>query len=1108
MTQIRKKFMTLSLFAISVTGAFAQAVGSDFKVGEITYTVTKNDLQHHSDNFVSVAYIGGKGDVTVPSTVTHPENHEVYKVKESTNWTSCSDDITSLTFSEGYTTMNDGCYRCAKSLKKVTLPASFTSLGKNCFENCPAFVEYKVADGNATYSNNADGWLISKDAKTLVSFPSGKQGNVNIPEGITTLAPTTFMVCKKVEKITLPSTLTKIDQTLSASFFAVGTWFEVSTANPAFQSINGVLCSKDGKTLVTFPAHYAKEKLTDGKYTVPASVETINSEAFCQTEDYLKAVDLSNTKTLEKEAFNWANGLESVTIGRYVSDIKSGAFLSCPVLKRFTVDENNVTYSGKDDIIYSKNQEKLILCPTAKEGEYDIPEGTKSVEEKAFYNSHLKKVNFPSSLESIGNESFRFSYLEQLDFGENSHLKHIGSIAFSDCKDLTGNVTIPATVEVAEGQLFNYTKISSIHIAAGSKLKRIAWGGFMYMGELEQFIFDGENSLESIGERAFDGDSKLKKIEIPSGVTTIDNSAFINTPSLETVTFKEPATITFIGKGAFGNSGIKSITLPESVKEIKEQAFDNCKNLKTIRIPKNVNNIETGAFNFCEKLENFDVAPDNETYSSVDGILCSKDKKTLKTFPAGKADSRYTSLPYFEKIGAYAFYNSKNITNITIPRTVTTIDTRAFALCDNLSSLSFMGKDNVPELSENIMYSSPKPGNVYIYVRKAWYENDANKATVEKYNGIFKEVHPSFIVESGYDRGLEFFPTSNTAAGVVSFAEPRTSVIIQKTATEKAYTDKYNKQWNEKTYDVSAILDFAFEASTPSVKMVTVLADISNIGVEAFRAPTLNELYFVGDVPATLSSTAYNLPDKYPFKEGLTVYVKQSKQNDYGHKWNVDGHGVCFQWQIPAKTLASRATACYPFDVVYDNTKDVKPYVTLRLDPNNFNARHLQDGTAFVWSRSIDDYTVPAFQPVLLVSKQSANVESYCQMKETQNAAAIDKTGYTDYMLGTVEDTHLENKDGYTLYGLSKSGLFKKIAAAGNNLTWFKAYLKIPNTDIPAGAKSIAFLFEDENNTTGIQELNTAAETGKAPYYDLNGIKVEKPQHGIYIHNNKKVVIK
>lgn len=69
--------MTLLLFAISVTGAFAQAVGSDFKVGEITYTVTKNDLQHHSDNFVSVAHIGGKGDVTVPSTVTHPENHEV-----------------------------------------------------------------------------------------------------------------------------------------------------------------------------------------------------------------------------------------------------------------------------------------------------------------------------------------------------------------------------------------------------------------------------------------------------------------------------------------------------------------------------------------------------------------------------------------------------------------------------------------------------------------------------------------------------------------------------------------------------------------------------------------------------------------------------------------------------------------------------------------------------------------------------------------------------------------------------------------------------------------------------------------------------------------------
>lgn len=1104
-----KHFLLLLVFMATATCAFAQAVGSGFTVNEIVYTITNNDLVHHTDNRVAVSYIGGSGAVTVPSTVKHPQSDETYKVTESMGWTDCSKTITSLTFSEGYEKMGNGCYRFADGVTKVILPKSFKEIGHSCFENCPAFTRYEVKSGNNDFTHNSKGWLLSKNQKTLVSFPSGIAGDVDIDEGITTLATTAFKVCRKVNKVKLPKSLTTIDESMNASFYAVGSSFEVHSGNQAFKAVNGVLCSRDGKRLIAFPPRYDKNKLSNGKYTLPIAVEQVGSQAFCQTEDYLKTVDLKNAKTIKEEAFNWTNGLESVHIGRQVNNIVPGAFLYCSKLVKFTVSDNNGTYSAQDDMIYSKNKTKLVVCPTGKRGEYTIHNGTVSVENKAFYGSKLTKITFPSSLKSVGRESFRFSQIAAIDFGTNPGLETIMNSAFSGSK-LAGTITIPASVKEMQGRVFYDTKIAHIRIASGSKLEKIEQLGFDGMPELKTFVFQGTNSVKSIGENAFADDPKLESFEIPSGVTDIYKGAFVNTPALKTVTFKQPASIKVIGEGAFGNSGITAITLPASVTTIKKQAFDNCKELQTITIPKNVTKIETGAFNFTEKMKKFEVDAANTKYSAVDGILCSNNKDTLVTFPAGKADSRYTSLPYFKAIGPYAFYSSKKVTNVTIPRSVTEIKTRAFALCDNLTSLSFMGTDNVPTLKAGILFSSPNPKKVTIYVRKKWYEASANEATVRNYRNTFKEVHPSFVSAKGYDRGVEFFPTSDGAVGVVSFYTPRTSAIIGTHATESEYTDKFGMHWPTKTYEVAAVLDHAFEASTPNVKMITVLADINNIGLDAFKAPTLKELYFVGDVPAPLSSTIYNLPANYPFNNNvdLKVYVKQSKLQDYKTAWNVSGHTLSLGWQIPAKTLGKRASACYPFDVVYNTVADLKPYLTLKLD-ENLTQSHLHDGTAYVWSRSVDDFTVPAYQPVLLVSKGTTSVTSWCQMKEVQDHPAIDKTGYTDYMLGTVEDTELKNEGGYTLFGLSKSGVFKKVATAGNHVTWFKAYLKIANSAIPAGAKSIVFLIEGESLPTGIDGPTTAeAADGDAAYYNLNGAHVEQPQRGIYIRNGRKIVIK
>lgn len=1111
---MRQKILLFLLLAwvMSSTEAYAQTVGTNFKVGDIGYTITKKDLNNPQNNEVAVYYIGGSGAVTVPPTVQNDQDKETYKVTSSTEWTDCSKDIESLTFSEGYTTMGSGCYRSAANLKKVTLPASFTTMSPSCFENCPKFTEYEVAGSSSTFKNNDKGWLLSKDGTTLVSCPSGTQGDIVIPEGITTLAKTAFKVCRGIGKISIPKSLVNIDQSLDASFYAVGSYFDVADDNPAFKDVEGVLLTKDGKTLVTFPPLYDKTKLENSsKYTLPESVETVASEAFCQTESGLKTVDLKNAETLKQEAFIWPAGLQTVNIGKDVSLIEDGAFINCPKLTAFTVDGNNAKYMGKDDMIYSKDEKDLILCPTAKTGEYSIPEGTTGIAVKAFYGSAIMGIKFPSTLKAVGGQAFRFCRgLRTLDFGSDSHLETIYGTAFSST-GLAGTINIPASVKQIDARTFYNTKITSIHIADGSQLTEIKDQAFDELSDLESFVFDGTSKITSISGNAFANDVKLKHFVIPATVTTIGNGAFLNTPALETVEFKEPAAITTIGSGAFGNSGIKSINLPESVTTIDKQAFDNCKNLQTISIPKNVTNINTGAFNFCESLTDINVDKDNAKYSSLDGMLCTKDKKTLVAFPAGKADIKYTLIPYFTTVGQYAFYASDKVTNIIFPKSVTTIENRALALCKNLKSLSFMGTDNVPALTADIVFESSKPKDITIYVRKAWYENKtANEATVNTYNSTFKEVHPSFVSTADYDRGTEFFPTSTDNVGVISFYTPRTSVIIDKTAKETAYTDVYGNAWPEKTYTVSSVLDFAYQ-NEATVKDIVFLSDIGSVGLDAFKAGSqLKGLYFVGNTPGTLSSVGYEMDSDYPFNAGQTIYVKQSKIQAYQDTWT-QGHTLNVTYKIPQQTNKNGGSVCFPFDVKYpegQGNNDIKPYV-----PMDYS--HAYDTTnPFVRAYSIDNYYVPAFVGALIRSKNTLSVNSYCQMDEDQahDESALTAVGYSktadNRMVGAVEDVTVANESGYQYYAFSKSQGKFVVLKKGATFPYFKAYFRMKD-NAASPAKGFSIMFSDGNTVTGI---NSVTEAGKAdndaPYYSLNGMRVSKPTSGIYVHNGKKVIIK
>ncbi|MDD6603378.1 MAG: leucine-rich repeat protein [Eubacteriales bacterium] len=231
-----------------------------------------------------------------------------------------------------------------------------------------------------------------------------------------------------------------------------------------------------------------------------------------------------------------------------------------------------------------------------------------------------------------------------------------------------------------------------------------------------------------IAESVFEDCEYLTSVTIPGSVKTIDKDAFSNCINLKTVTLGEG--VDYIDYSAFSGTAIESITIPGSVKTIYEEAFCDCRNLKTIILNEGIENIHDWAFGntavesvtipasvkyfngsvfaCCYDLKSISIADANESYKSVDNIVCSKDGTALiytlpsltetLVVPEGVKsigfDAFYASLisgvklsSTVEYIGRYAFEYCKNLSSVELNEGLKTIDEYAFEYCDKLFSV-------------------------------------------------------------------------------------------------------------------------------------------------------------------------------------------------------------------------------------------------------------------------------------------------------------------------------------------------------------------------------------------------------------------------------------
>ena len=216
-----------------------------------------------------------------------------------------------------------------------------------------------------------------------------------------------------------------------------------------------------------FELNSEKTAYTLAYYTDTTSVKTL------VIPDEFNGLPVTKIKRLAVSA---ADTLETIVIGKNISEIDDWGITGCLHLKRFEVDPENTSFCAVDGVLFTKDMKTLVYYPNAntavyaaggaleKKADYVIPDGVETISKCAFYKCYaLQSVTLPDSVKVIGERAFhKCENLQSVNFPEG--LTTIEFDAFIGCTGLT-RIELPATLSsIGEFAFYNASNIKEVVI--------------------------------------------------------------------------------------------------------------------------------------------------------------------------------------------------------------------------------------------------------------------------------------------------------------------------------------------------------------------------------------------------------------------------------------------------------------------------------------------------------------------------------------------------------------------------------------------------------------------------------------------------------------------
>ena len=512
---------------------------------------------------------------------------------------------------------------------------------------------------------------------------------VDIPETVTTIGDGAFQ-CHGLTYLHIPASVTEMGNSAIGGCPELET-ITVAEGNTHFGVFDGVLMDKAQTRLIVYPA-----QLEGKKYTVPATVTTIDGKAF------------------RNLAF-----LTSLTIPASVSELPRELFYKATSLAEINIDPANTAYCSEEGVVYTAAMDTLVVYPAGKKSkDYTPNTAVKTIGEEAFgYATHLEAVTIPDGVTTIGSAAFtNCTSLRHVSFSESvttidmnafgycdtletivlpPHLTEVESALFYKCKNLR-SVTLPAEV----------TSIGMVAFTQCNKLEEItclattpptaAATAFLMLPTAQISLYVPEESVELYKATAIWKDFNVQPVtkiehfrigdlfynlDLQEKTAQVTSQYFISLENYNSVTVATiPASVSYQGQelsvtsidvGAFAYCGITEVSIPESVDSISNDAFFECKQLTELAIPNSLKTIGIEAFAYCTALTDV-------TFGSG-----------LKTIPRsaflGCAALPSITIPdNIERIEDTAFELCKALTTATIGSGVTSIGSHVFQMCNSL----------------------------------------------------------------------------------------------------------------------------------------------------------------------------------------------------------------------------------------------------------------------------------------------------------------------------------------------------------------------------------------------------------------------------------------